>query len=128
MEVETDLFDAIAEESADDNTPVEIPIFNRDGEAYKDAEGNPAVFLVLGEFSDKVREFDRKKRIPNETAEDWLTRRAITALTGWRLEVGGKTPPFTPANARVLLKRGPWLHQYVAAGMTNHSSFFVKKS
>ena len=54
-----DLKKAFAAETESDNDPAPVPIFNRNGEPYTDAAGNPAVFHVLGEFSDKVKKFER---------------------------------------------------------------------
>ena len=62
-------------------------------------------------------------------ADEWLIARMVSALTGWDfVEVDGQPVPFTPENATEILKAAPWLHKYVNAGMTAHSSFFAQKS
>lgn len=123
-----DLKTEFAAETVTDNDPAEVPIFDRNGEAYTDADGKPAVFIVLGEFSDKVRKFERRKQSAASDVEDWVIARLVAALTGWRISIKGEAVPFSPENAATILKAGPWLQKYVVAGMTAHSSFFAQKS
>jgi hypothetical protein len=128
MDLNTAFADEVASEATTDNDPVKVPVFDRNGEAYLDADGKPAVFLVLGEFSDKVRKFERRKQSGASDVEDWLIARGVAALAGWRIAIKGKAVPFSAENATALLKAGPWLQKYVVSGMTAHSSFFAQKS
>lgn len=132
-----DLTKAFADETADDNEAVEVPVFDRDGEPYTDADGNPAVFFVLGEFSDKLKKFERKRTNRNlrgQAAGDavalskQMAEREAAATVDWRLAIAGEAVPYSYDNAVQVFTAAPWLGYQVERAIVAHSSFFVKKS
>lgn len=131
-----DLTKAFTDEAADDNEPVEVPVFDRDGEPYTDADGNPAVFFVLGEYSDKLKKFERKRTNRNlrgQAALDatalakQMAEREAAATVDWRIAIGGEVVPFSFENAVTVFTAAPWLGQQVERAIVAHSSFFAKK-
>lgn len=122
---------ALEAETAGDDKPAEVKVKDRNDEPYKDADGNPAVFYVLGEYSAKVKEYDkreekrRKKALfagqDESDAENW--GRLATAITGWKLAIGGQDCPFSHENALTILSAAPWLRFQVALAMSSPASF-----
>jgi hypothetical protein len=124
-----------------DNEPADVVIHDRDGNAYEDDQGNPTVFLVLGEYSDKVRAYDRaqtnkhlKKRgrddsVDADVLDSGLVDRLAAAVVGWKNVVAeGKPEPFTSEGVKQILRAMPWTRNDVAKGMLSHSDFFAKRS
>jgi len=130
--------DSFESETSADNTPREVKIKDRAGNPYRDADGNPAVILVLGEYSDAVKEHDRRRtdqalRSAGQSIDaDELDRRTAmrlaSATAGWTLAMGGEAVLHSFQNAVTLYLRAPWIANDVARGMTAHVDFFEEKS
>lgn len=137
MKTELDLQGAFESEAATDNEPAEVPVFDRHGDPYLDAEGKPAVFFVLGEYSDALKRLEQRNRTLNlrnggvtDAAEmdNRVLETYVTALTDWRIAIKGKAVPFSPENARTILRAAPWLGKQVDRAIAKHASFFANKS
>ena len=125
------------QETALDNEPADVVIHDRDGNAYDDGNGNPTIFLVLGEYSDAVRAYDRvetnknlKRRsrdatVDADTLEDAVVNRLAVAVVGWKnVADDGKPAPFSTEGVKAILRAMPWTRNDVAKGMVEHSGFF----
>lgn len=133
---------ALEAEVEPDNEPVEVKILDRNGEPYRDADGNPAVIYALGKYSDAVKAHDSKKRRQRSKAvqsgkriredDEEMTiqtaERVAAATTGWRLAIGGVDVPFNRQNAIALYTKAEWVADQVWAAMHAHADFFEEKS
>lgn len=124
-----------------DNEPAEVVIHDRDGNPYQDEMGNPSVFLVLGEYSDKLRAYDRaqtnktlKKRgrsddLSADDLEQAVVDRFAAAVVGWKnIASGGAKADYSSQAVKQILTTMPWTRNDVAKGMMSHSDFFGKPS
>lgn len=123
----------VAEETATDDTPVDVVITDRNGKAYGD---EPVVFQVVGEYSKHYREQERKiyARVRSdvrrgvETAADedrFAAEKIAAGVVGWR---GPIAAPFSFENAVEILLAAPWIADKVARAIKRHSDFFVNAS
>lgn len=129
------------QEASLDNEPAEVPLHDRDGNLYDDGNGNVSTFLVLGEYSDVMRAYDRaeiaktlkrRSRANAQTVdrlEDGVVNRLAAAVVGWRhITSNGVPVPFSTEGVRDILRSMPWTQNDVAQGMVQHSGFFAKAS
>lgn len=136
--VETDFKAILAAEAGTENEPAEVRINDKNGDPYLDAEGKPAVFLVLGEYSDKIRDMDRRQanrilktgrgRLDAGDLEEQRTEKMAAAVVGWRIAFGGVELKYSHENAIAMLSRAPWIARQVGEAMAAHASFFARKS
>lgn len=122
---------------AKEDEGVEVPIYDKRGDAYLGPDGEPASITVVGSESKKYREAKHaqyrrmSKRVrggrsepsPEELERDAveLAAAAVVAFKGW--EADGKPLTFTPENVKTLLGFDHILEQ-VQAGIHRHASFF----
>jgi hypothetical protein len=125
-------------EAMGDNEPIEVPIVDRDGDPYTDEHGKPAVFLVLGEYSDAVKAHDRKATNQNlrggfrtPDADDLKRKtaeRLWAATVGWRWAIDGEAVPFGRDYAMEVYTSAPWIADQVHGSMRQRAGFFGPKS
>lgn len=124
-----------------DNEPADVVIHDRDGNPYEDEQGNPSTFLVLGEYSDKIRAYDRaqtnknlKKRgrddsVDADALDNGIVDRLAAAVVGWKnVASGGQKAEYSSEGVKAILRAMPWTRNDVAKGMVAHSGFFEKPS
>jgi hypothetical protein len=111
-----------------------VPVFNpKTGEPLKTEQDEPITLLVAGVDTDTFHErqyaladkrTNRKDISPKELDEDRLD--TLTAcLQGWAgIMLDGKEVPYSPANARALLQRLPWLANQVDVAIVNRAIHF----
>ena len=133
----TSPFASFAAEAAGDDTPVAVPIKNRQGEPYVTKAGQPVTISVVGKFSTQYRAVERKltdmvlkqsRRGVDFDAEDAEVRHAeriAGACTEWTLEdVDGKPVPFKKANVIEFLRIAPWVAPQLEQAIEAHERFF----
>jgi hypothetical protein len=122
-------------ETANENEPAAVEIHDRAGNTYSDESGeNPSRLLVLGEYSDVIREYDRRatnrglrtfgEKMTAEQLDERVVDRLTAAVVGWENVVGD----FSKDAVRQLLRDQPWTRNDVIRGMTQHHSFFSGRS
>jgi hypothetical protein len=121
-----------------DNQPQDVFPIDRYDEPYVDADGNPAVIRVLGEYSDALKAFDRQMTIKDaengggpqtdEEKEQRASERCAAATTGWNIAIGGKEIPFSKENAATLYTNGVWIRTQVYIRMQKRKRFLPVKS
>jgi hypothetical protein len=123
---------------AQDDTPVTIPIYQKDGDPYLAADGTPATIDVVGNESKKYRLArlavqkqmlrSRRTRVEPEDLQRNRIALAAAAVTGWHgWEADGKALEASPENVRALLSVEHILDQ-VEAGVSLHADFFKQNS
>ena len=126
-------------EAASEDTPVEIPLHDRDGEPYVNAAGKPITASVLGEYSAPVRrqiEQNQKAlgklRRPQLTPEMHTANRhkvATAGLSAWGMEdADGQPIPTTLQAVAQVCETAPWILDQLEDGMRRHASFFKSTS
>jgi hypothetical protein len=120
---------------------VAIPIYQKNGDPYKGADGQPSTITVVGSESKQYRaarhsqyrrmakrvRSGRSEAAPEEMERDSLelAAAAVVAFSGWE---DGTTPlAFTPENVKLLLSFDHILEQ-VQGGIQRHASFFDQSS
>lgn len=133
-------FAKFAEEKATDDTPVAVPIRNREGEPYVRQDGKPMEYQVVGEYSKQYRENERRlidktiKRARKgdefdaEDAERQGFEKLAGAVVGWTLEVEGKDVPFSRENLLEFWEVAPWSAKDVQKDLAKHAGFFKRAS
>lgn len=132
-------FEQFAKEKESDDTPVDLEIVDRAGDPYiRTQDGKPMVFKVIGLYSAQFKAADRKivnkalKKVRQgdepdaEDSEAITIDKAIAALVGWTLEVGGDDVPFTKENAREFLSVAEWNVPRIRQRTTEHGRFFKR--
>ena len=125
-------------EIAKDETGAVIPINQKNGDAYRAADGTPATVTVVGSESKRYKDarnlitkrainLRRQKMDPADLERNRidLAVAAIIDWSGW--EIGGKVAECTPQNIRQLLRADHILEQ-VEAGIVGHADFFSTPS
>lgn len=132
----------LKDETQHDDTPAEVEIKDRHGEPYVGKDGQPTVFLIVGEYSKQYRKAERKttdavvkaaRRGMDFDAEDsqkFRLERLAGAIVGWRnVEAEDGAPvPFTNENAVQVLQAAPWIALQVERALQAHASFFANGS
>lgn len=124
-------------EAAHDNEPAEVVICDKNNNPYEDGNGNQTVFLVVGEYSDRLRRVEkqqsnrllkqRKLTLDVDDVDDNRYERLATAIVGWRgVSVDGTDVPYSHENALQLLRAMPWVAKQVDAAIVGHDSFFAR--
>ncbi|MBA3891943.1 MAG: hypothetical protein H0X64_15595, partial [Gemmatimonadaceae bacterium] len=129
---------AIADELAQDEQGAPILILQKDGDPYLAPDGSEVTITVLGTDSKAFRHAKevtqrkllrtrRTKLEPADLLDNRITH-AAAAIVGWHGWVSGDQPfPFTPDNAKALLRAEHILEQ-VEAGIAGHADFFKRSS
>lgn len=121
-----------------DDEGVIVPLVDREGEPYLQADGKPVTMTVLGEESAPVKRVDARhtrhairgggQKVADE-ADKRLVERAASAIVAWNGvdDETGAPMPFTPENVKHIL-RAPWILMTVIHAMRERSDFFVSNS
>ena len=127
----------ISEELEQEDVPVRVPLFKRDGEPDLGSDGQQAYFEMLGRDSARV------KRVMEAQQRRWARHRgpiksedlyanrvevATAALVSWGgIEDGGKPVAVSPDVAKAVFSDRHYLEQ-AEEGIANHARFFTKAS
>ncbi len=123
---------------AQDDTPVTIPIYQKDGDPYLAADGTPATIDVVGSESKRYKAArtqitktmlrSRRARVEPEDLQRNRITMAAAAVTGWHgWENGSDALPCSEENIKSLLEVEHILDQ-VEAGIAAHADFFKQSS
>jgi len=133
----TDWTQALVAEVNGDNAPMEVRIFDRNGDPYTGKTG-PTVIQVLGEYSDAVKKFDRQQtnkalrggRAPDaDEVNARAAERCAVATVGWNgLTIGGQDVKYDRDNAIRLYTHAEWVRDQVFTAMRSRAGFFGEKS
>lgn len=128
----------VEQQIANDETIVDIPIYQKDGEPYLAPDGSPSTIGVIGSESKRYRRqsdelarrafrANRGKPKPDEIRKLRIETAAcaVERWHGW--EKDGKPWACEPAHVQYLLA-APHILDQVEAGISEHASFFVKPS
>jgi len=121
-----------------DDTPVTIPIYQKDGDPYLAADGTPATIDVVGSEAKRYEAArtqitknmlrSRRTRVEPEDLQRNRITMAAAAVTGWHGWENGSEPlPCNEENVRMLLGIEHILDQ-VEAGIAAHADFFKQSS
>jgi hypothetical protein len=122
---------------AQEDEGVTVTIYQKDGDPYLGADGEPSTITVVGSESARYKRAKhaqyrrmtkrvrsgRGEATPEELEQDAvdLVAAAVIGFSGWE---DGTTPlPFTPENVKMLLGFDHIMEQ-VQAGIHRHASFF----
>lgn len=129
---------ALKSKVAQDDTPVTIPIYQKDGDPYLAADGTPATIDVVGSESKRYKAArtkitknmlrSRRVRVEPEDLQRNRIAMAAAAVTGWHGWENGNEPlACTEENIAMLLGIEHVLEQ-VEAGISAHTDFFKQSS
>ena len=133
-----DITKKLDEAIAQDETPAEQVIYQKNGEPYTGLDGNPSTITFVGTESKRVRAAleanDRRglrQRRQQITPEDLRENRVNVAIAGcvaWRGWDDGKQDiPCTPDNLRTVF-RAEHILQQVEQHISRHADFFANSS
>lgn len=135
------MIELLKQEKATDDSPVDLIIRDRNGEAYTVQSGAPVVWKIVGEFSSQYRANERKitdkilkaarrgEDFDGEESEQVTLERLAGGVIGWNTEdVNGNPVPCNVKNVAAVLAAGPWIVPQVTRVVRAHASFFDKSS
>lgn len=124
---------------AQDEKPVEVTVYQKNGDPYLGPDDRPCIISVVGSESkqyraarDKLtRKFLRGRQSKMEPADLRNNRveQAAAAVVGWSgWTAHGLEFPATPENVRILLNQADHILEQVEAGINSHADFFTNSS
>lgn len=135
------MIEQLKQEKATDDTPVDLIIRDRNGEAYTVKSGEPLVWKIVGEFSAQYRANERRitdkilkaarrgEAFGGDESEEVTLERLAGGVVGWNTEdVNGNPVPCNVKNIAAVLAAGPWIVPQVNRVVKAHAGFFDKSA
>lgn len=132
----------LAAEKQTDDTPVDLIIRDRNGDAYTGKNGSPVVWKVVGEYAKQYRANERRltdnvlkaarrgEDFSGDESEAVTLERLAGGVVAWENmeDADGNPVPCNVRNVTEVLKAGPWIVPQVARVVKAHASFFGTSS